>query len=103
MRQLGRMAFVGLGLTLSMLLFAPAAHACCRPCTGYCGEPGVPSTAYCCTGIPVPGNACGFTTCGEYLGSQASAAPADPEAASLWAGLAAIFAGSEPAASCTPS
>ena len=101
MRQLGKAAFVGLGLGLFMLVFAPAAHACCRPCDGYCGQPGVPSTAYCCSGIPVPGNACGFTTCGEWLGSQATV-PADPQSASLWAGLAAIFAGSEPAASCIP-
>ncbi|HYG64145.1 MAG TPA: hypothetical protein VEL74_16335 [Thermoanaerobaculia bacterium] len=46
---------------------APAG-ACCRPCAGYCGTPGVPLSAACCSGVSTPGNACGFTNCCSYLG-----------------------------------
>lgn len=102
MRRLRKTAFAGFSFALFLLLFSPAAHACCRPCDGYCGQPGVPATAYCCTGIPVPGNACGLTTCGKWLGSPATAAPTDLAGASLQAGFASIFAGAEPASSCTP-
>lgn len=68
MLRIGRTALAGAGLVALMLTLAPAAQACCRPCLGYCG-PGVSPSAYCCAGA-MPGNACGLTTCGEWLGSQ---------------------------------
>ncbi len=61
--------FVVLG---SMLLMAPAASACCIPCQSICNQPGVPPSTYCCTGIPVPGDACGLTICGKWLQGQRS-------------------------------
>lgn len=55
--------------SLALVAFSitpPRASACCRPCQGFCSN-SVPESAFCCQG-PVPGNACGLTTCGEYLG-----------------------------------
>lgn len=75
MTRIGKAALVTAGLLLStfaMVITTPSpAYACCRPCLGYCG-PGVPDSAYCCSGISEPGNACGFTTCGEWLKGVAS-------------------------------
>jgi hypothetical protein len=49
----------------------PDAGACCTPCQSIC-TPGVPASTPCCTGIPVPGNACGLTTCGKWWRSLAA-------------------------------
>jgi hypothetical protein len=37
----------------------------------------VPGSAVCCTGIPTPGDACGFTTCCKYLGRRCVQASID--------------------------
>lgn len=67
MKKNRSLTFVATAMVFAVLAFAPAAQACCRPCQGYCEMKGVPADALCCTGIPEPGNACGLTTCGEYL------------------------------------
>lgn len=72
MNRIGKVVFAGLVFAVSTLLMAPAASACCTPCAGFCTQPGVPPTAYCCTGIPEPGNACGLTICGKWLQGQRS-------------------------------
>lgn len=96
--------------TLSLLLlaavpfFAPAALAqrCCRSCSGVCSTPGIPATAYCCTGVAAPGNPCGTTTCGEWLGpagvSTATPLSSTAETADLPASLEALLASCQPAA-----
>lgn len=63
-----------------LLLAAPVAQACCTPCT-WCTDETDPSFV-CCTGIPVPGDACGHTTCGQYLcnSKKCALAEAAPEA-----------------------
>ncbi|HEX6902637.1 MAG TPA: hypothetical protein VF789_23155 [Thermoanaerobaculia bacterium] len=67
MNRIRKAALFGAALLLSAFAITPPAYACCRPCAGYCG-PGVPAGAFCCSGVPEPGNACGFTTCGEWGG-----------------------------------
>lgn len=70
MTRIGKVVFVTMALIGLGLALAPAAHACCRPCQGYCDQKGVPPTAVCCSGIPTPEDACGFTTCGKWLQGQ---------------------------------
>jgi hypothetical protein len=66
MSRIKKAAFFLFSLSLVLLSVTPRASACCRPCEGFCSN-AVPESAFCCQG-PVPGNACGLTTCGEYLG-----------------------------------
>lgn len=69
MSRIKKAALFVFSLSLSLAVLAmspPRASACCRPCDGFCG-PGVPDSAFCCQG-PVPGDACGLTNCGEFLG-----------------------------------
>ncbi len=72
MNRIGKTLAAAVVLLASMLLLAPAAHACCIPCQNFCNQPGIPASAPCCTGIPVPGDSCGFTTCGKWWRSQKS-------------------------------
>jgi|GEM_PF-5834216 len=63
-KTLGLLA-VGICL-LAVLWVGPVAQACCTPCNPWC-KISLPPEAYCCTGIPEPGNACGLTICAKYL------------------------------------
>jgi hypothetical protein len=65
---------------LLLSAFVPVAEACCTPCT-FCTKTTPPATV-CCTGIPVPGDACGHTTCGKYLCGKRCAFDA-PEAVAM--------------------
>ncbi|HEX2251957.1 MAG TPA: hypothetical protein VHQ65_01655 [Thermoanaerobaculia bacterium] len=82
MKTLSRIALMVALVAGVTLLAAPAAEACCRPCQGFCDKTIPPSTP-CCTGIPVPGDACGLTTCGEYLQGNPDVAVSDAAAATL--------------------
>jgi hypothetical protein len=75
-----RIALTVAAFAAAVLLFAaPVAQACCTPCTWCTGE--TDPNFVCCTGIPVPGDACGHTTCGKYLcGKKCARAEAAPEA-----------------------
>ncbi|HMB52637.1 MAG TPA: hypothetical protein VKU40_04935 [Thermoanaerobaculia bacterium] len=77
-----RIALTVAAFAAALLLFAaPVAQACCTPCT-WCTDETDPGFV-CCTGIPVPGDACGHTTCGEYLcptKKKCALAEAAPEA-----------------------
>jgi hypothetical protein len=62
-----RFLFAVAAVLVVLGLFAvPTAEACCTPCQNWCTKTTPPETV-CCTGIPVPGDACGHTTCGKYL------------------------------------
>jgi hypothetical protein len=71
-------------------LFAvPTAEACCTPCQNWCTKTTPPETV-CCTGIPVPGDFCGHTTCGEYLcGKRCAVADAEEAVATAMTPLPA--------------
>lgn len=69
-----------LAVAALVLLPAAPAEACCTPCSYLCKT--APPSTYCCSGIPEPGNACGFMTCREYLGGpilEAADLTAQPE------------------------
>lgn len=57
---------LGLAFALSALALERPVYACCTPCGDWCKT--VSRNTPCCTGIPEPGNACGLTTCGKWLG-----------------------------------
>jgi hypothetical protein len=73
-----RLLFVVVVALVAAGLFAAPASACCIPCQNFCTKDTDPN-AVCCTGIPVPGDACGHTTCGKYLcGKRCWAVDAEP-------------------------
>lgn len=94
MNRIGKALAATFVLLASTLLLAPLAYACCIPCQNFCNQPGVPPTAQCCTGIPVPGNACGLTTCGKWLQGPRS------ETASVFDSAALVTPAQAPAPSC---
>lgn len=97
MKPILKMTLIFAVFAVAALAFAPSAQACCRPCEGYCG-PGVPLDAFCCSGIPEPGNACGFTTCGKWLSQQSR------DVASIELFNAIVLADSTPAEdACEPA
>jgi hypothetical protein len=65
MKKVARLLVLCAVLAVVVLSPFPQAGACCTPCSAAC-QPGVPPSTPCCTGIPVPGNACGLTTCGKW-------------------------------------
>lgn len=66
MSQIRKAVLLGLALALSVIALAPApVYACCRPCGLWCLT--ASKDTPCCSGISSPGNACGLTTCGEWL------------------------------------
>jgi hypothetical protein len=71
-----RLALV-LIVALAALGAASPATACCVPCQNFCTKTTPPDTV-CCTGIPVPGDACGHTTCGKWLRGPRPLPDAEP-------------------------